>query len=225
MEKYFERLQQIGVSAITEFRKTDLQHAEMHRSYLEDRRKGSLTEQGYRGLTQALDETRNKKVRAVKDQIAVLQSEYDKAVDERMVLSSAAIDSADVELLKNVPFTPADFDALAEKHRRNPTMCRLLDNYRKEHDIKSNWRFQTPEQRKEIFNNVCWAVEAVAVGQATISATLSQSEDRFVKERVARVVRLVSNAYHKLQGSNPNVLPIPVKDSVSERPKGYTTLL
>lgn len=213
MESYFERLQQIGTAAVADLRGMDSRHTEMQKSYLEDLRKGNLTEQGYRGLVQALDSTRNKKVREVKNQIAALiaalQDEYNTAVDKHTALSSAAIDNADVEMLKSIPITAADFDLLVEKHRGNPTMLRLLDAYRNEHHIQSNWRYQTPDQRKEIFNNACFTVETVAIGKSVVKAVLLASDGRFNQDRKQRIAYLVSTAYHKLQDSNPDKFPIP----------------
>ena len=209
MESYFERLQQIGTVAVADLRGMDSRHTEMQKSYLEDRRKGNLTEQGYHGLVQALDSTRNKRISEVKAKIAALQDEYNTAVDKHTALSSAAIDNADVEMLKSIPITAADFDLLVEKHRGNPTMLRLLDAYRNEHSIKSNWRFQTPEQRKEIFNNVCFTVETVAIGKTVVRSALSARADRFSQDREQRIACLVSTAYHKLQDSNPDKFPTP----------------
>ena len=212
MEQYFERLQQIGISAVTDLRGMDSRHTEMQKSYLEDRRKGNLTEQGYQGLVQALDSTRNKRISEVKAKIAALQDEYNAAVDKHTALSSAAIDNADVELLKSIPITVVDFDSLVEKHSSNPTMLRLLDAYRNEHHVQSNWRYQTPEQRKEIFNNVCFTVETVAIGKTVVRSVLSASMDRFSQDREQRIAYLVSTAYHKLQDSNPDKFPIPTME-------------
>lgn len=216
MEQYFEKLQQIGISAVADLLGMDSRHTEMQKSYLEDRRKGHLTEQGYHGLVQALDSTRNKRVSEVKAKIAALQDEYNAAVDKHTALSSAAIDSADVEMLKSIPISAADFDLLVEKHRSNPTMLRLLDAHRNEQNIKSNWRYQTPEQRKDIFNTVCWAVEAVAIGKAVVSAVLPASGDSFSKNRAQRITSLVSSAYHKLQDSDPNKFPAPAAEEDSD---------
>ena len=226
MEQYFEKLQKIGISAVADLRGMDSRHMEMQKSYLEDRRKGNLTEQGYHGLVQALDSTRNKRVSEVKAKIAALQDEYNAAVDKHTALSSAAIDNADVELLKSIPITVADFDLLVEKHRSNPTMLRLLDAYRNEHNIKSNWRYQTPEQRKDIFNTVCWAVEAVAIGKAVISAVLPANDDRFSQDREQRITSMVSSAYHKLQDSDPDILPVPSTEENADihRPMRHTTI-
>lgn len=226
MESYFERLQQIGTTAVADLRGMDSRHTEMQKSYLEDRRRGNLTEQGYQGLVQALDTTRNKKVREVKNLITALQDEYNTAVDKHTALSSAAIDNADVEMLKSIPITVADFDLLVEKHRSNPTMLRLLDAHRNEHNIKSNWRYQTPEQRKNIFNSVCWAVEAIAIGKAVVSAVLPANADRFSQNREQRIAYLVSTAYHKLQDSDPDKFPVPVTDDETDahRSMRHTTI-
>lgn len=226
MEQYFEKLQKIGISAVADLRGMDSRHMEMQKSYLEDRRKGNLTEQGYHGLVQALDSTRNKRVSEVKAKIAALQDEYNAAVDKHTALSSAAIDNADVELLKSIPITVADFDLLVEKHRSNPTMLRLLNAYRNEHNIKSNWRYQTPEQRKDIFNTVCWAVEAVAIGKAVISAVLPANDDRFSQDREQRITSMVSSAYHKLQDSDPDILPVLSTEENADihRPMRHTTI-
>lgn len=216
MEQYFEKLQKIATTAVADLGGMCIQHQEMQRSYLEDRQKGNLTEQGYQGLVQALDSTRNKRVKEVKDKIAALQDEYNSAVDKYTALSSAAIANADVEMLKSLPITIADFDLLVEKHSSNPTMLRLLDAYRIEHNMGSNWRYQSPEQRKDVFNSLCWAVEAIVTGASVARSVLTVGGDLFGADREQRIAYLVSSAYHKLQGSDPNKFPIPDTEENAE---------
>lgn len=210
MKSYFERVQQIGLSAITELRQMDAQHTEMHRSYLEDRQKGNLTEQGYRSLVKVLDDTRARKEAEITAKLDAVQQEYVAAVDDFCMPSASKMDSADVELLKNFDISASEFDRLAEKHCNNPTMGRFLESYRREHGTPTNWRYQTPEQRKEIFNNMLFGVGSVI-----------RNLDKYCSDREGQVNRLTANAYHKLQGSDPDKLPVPAdaegsgRDSVS----------
>lgn len=198
MKDYFERLQRLATNAITELRKMDAHHTEMHRAYLEDRMKGDLTEQGFRSLVKSLDDASAKKKSEISALLDGLQCEYEKAVDDYSAPSVTAMNRDDVALLKNLELSPTEFERMAEKYRDNPTMGRFLDNYRKEHNVGTNWRFQTPEQRKDIFNNVRFGVESII-----------RTPDKYNENREGSVAKLVSNAYHKLQGSDPDAFQLP----------------
>ena len=190
MKSYFERVQQIGLSAITELRRMDAQHTEMHRSYLEDRQKGNLTEQGYQSLVKVLDDTRARKEAEIIAKLDAVQNEYFAAVDNFCMPSASKMDSGDVELLKNFDISVSEFDRLAEKHCDNPTMGRFLESYRREHGTPTNWRYQTPEQRKDIFTSMRFGVDSVI-----------RNQDKYNSDREGSVTRLVAGAYNKLQGS------------------------
>ena len=210
MKTYFERLQQLATTAVAELRVAGRRDLEMHRSYLEDRQRGNLTEQGYKSLVQALDMSRNKAVSDIKAKIAALESEFNAATDELTAPDSAAMHSADLELMKHLELSVYEFDRLAEKHKENPTMLRLLDSYRKEHSIDTAWRYQTAAQRKEIFSNLCFSVESIVAGQASVSAVNPNAEDLVDgRTREERIRIVVSKAYHKMQGSDPEAFPLP----------------
>lgn len=216
MKSYFERVQQVGISAIAELRRIDAQHTEMHRAYLEDRQKGNLTEQGYLSLVKVLDDTRTHKESEFTAQLDKIQQEYQAAVDDYCMPSASKMDSADIELLRNFEISASEFDKLAKKHRDNPTMGRFLESYRKEHGVPTNWRYQTPEERKEIFNSMRFGIDSVI-----------RTLDKYHSDREGAVSRLTANAYHKLQGSDPDALPTPTggSDAVGSgrnKPAGFS---
>ena len=197
MKTYFERVQKTGLDAIADLRRMDAQHTEMHRSYLEDRQRGNLTEQGFRSLVKALDDARAKKEQEIKALLNGIQREYEAAVDDYTAPSAAAMDSADIELLKGLELSVSEFDRLAEKHRDNPTMARFLDSYLKEHNVPTNWRYQGSDERKEIFARMLFGVESVI-----------RASDKYTENREGRIANAVCKAYHKLQGSDPEVLAL-----------------
>lgn len=214
--KYFEQLQSIAKAEMAELRKLNKTHAAMQVTYYEELKRGKLTPFGYESMTKGLDDAMDAATKRAKQKIATLQREYDSATDKATSINSAAIDSGDVEMLKLIPITPSDFDQLVEKHLNNPTMLRILDKYKKEHDIQTAWRYQTPEQRKEIFNNVCWAIEGIVTGSVVTAKVHTGCESTFMRSRELRIERLINGAYHKLQGSDPNALPVPPAESDDE---------
>lgn len=206
MKTYFERLSKIGKDAVIELRKLDLQHAEMHKSYLEDKQKGNLTEQGYRGLVSTLDTERDNFVAKYKEKIGELATEFATATDEYTTPSAGRMKMEDVELLKNFELSTKEFEGLASKYADNPTMGRLLEKYRVEHSIDTNWRYQTGEQRKAIFRSAANSIECI----------INQS-DKYSPDREGAIDLCTSNSYHKLQGSNPNDMIAP--EGVDNSPK------
>lgn len=192
MKDYFDRLQKIGQDAIVDLRKLDAEHIKKQRSYLEARQKGDMTEQGYQKAVRELDAEYQKKTAELKAQVAGVQREFEAAMDEHMTPCGTAIDAADMEILKHFKLTPAEFDRLAEKHRSNPTMGRLLEDYRVEHDVKTDWRYQDGEKRKAIFRSACGSIESI-MGQL----------DKFCPDREGSVARCISSAYHRLPDSDP----------------------
>ena len=210
MESYFERLQKIGTAAVVDLRKMDAQHSEMERSYLEDRRKGNLTEKGYQELSKTLDDIRSKKVKEINAQIASVQKEYNAAVDEATAPNATMLDTGDVEILKNFELTAAEFDRMADKHRGNPTMCRFLDSYRKDHNVKTDWRYQSCEMRKDIFNSACSSVESIV-----------KQMDKYNPDREGHIAMAISRAYHKLQGSKSDIMPVPEGDTPVARHSSF----
>lgn len=214
--KYFEQLQSIANAEMAELRKLDRMHNLMHSNYYDNLKHGKLTPFGYDSLTKGLDDAMDAAKKKATQKIAALQREYDSAIDKATSITSTAIDSGDVEMLKLIPITSTDFDQLVEKHFNNPTMLRILDKYKKEHDIQTTWRYQTPEQRKEIFNNVCWAIEGIVKGSVETAKVHTGCESTFMRSRELRIERLINGAYHKLQGSDPNALPVPPAESDDE---------
>ena len=205
MKTYFERVQKTGLNAIAELRRMDAQHTEMHRSYLEDLQRGNLTEHGFRSLVKTLDDARTKKEQEIKALLNGIQREYEAAVDDYTAPSAAAMDNADLELLKGLELSVSEFDRLAEKHRNNPTMARFLDSYRKEHNIPTSWRYQGEDKRKDIFSRMLFGVESVI-----------KASDKYTENREGRIANVVSKAYHKLQGSDPEALVLAQDESGSE---------
>lgn len=199
---YFQSLDQLGRDAVVELRQLDEKQAPMHREYLEQRIKGEITELGYKNLVKTLDEARQGVVTKYKTKISELKEEYYKAEEKHMTPSAGFMHPEDMEVLKNFKLTVDEFNSFAEKYSDNPTMGRLLEDYRKEHAIETSWRFQGIDKRKEIFSNACSCVESI-MGQL----------DKYSPDREGNVTRRVFGGYHKLQGSDPDALPIPPEEN------------
>lgn len=216
MKKYFERLQSIGLEAVAELRKMDKRRADQLIEYREQVMKGDSTEMGYQNLKCTLDNRRAQMVADYSAKLETLEKEFAGAVDADMMPSGRRINTEDAEVLKTFELSPAEFERMAAKYQDNPTMGRLLEDYRVKHEgaaigkgvptftgmaadaeqWRTSWRFQTAEERKAIFHSVSRTVYHIYTGDLG-------------EDCVYRVKMRVSTAYHKLQGSDPNALPIP----------------
>lgn len=198
MKTYFERLSKIGKEAVVGLRQLDAQHTEMHKSYHELLTKGEITPIGYERYIKELDKARDKYIAGVNSQLEGLKAEFAEATDRHTTPNSGNMNMADVEILKNFELSPKEFESLARKYDNNATMGRILEKYRVDHDIDTNWRYQTAERRNEIFKGACSNVQII-VGQL----------DKYCPAREAHIERNTAIAYHKLQGSIAEIMPIP----------------
>ncbi len=198
MKSYFEKLQSIGLEAVVGLRRLDAQHAELHANYHEDYMKGNLTPQGYGSLIKSLDKQRENYITQQLEKVNAVKVDYHKAVDAYIAPSAGRMHMDDIELLKQFELSTGEFESLAEKYRDNPTMGRLLEKYRTDHNVDTNWRFQTGNKRKEIFNRLCGSVESIM-----------KQNDKYSPDREGTLLRNTATYYHQLQGSNADDLPIP----------------
>lgn len=196
MKQCFTELQNLGLSAITELREMDNRHSEMAVSYYEEKRKGNITDTGYTFAMDALSKERSRAVAKYIDQIDELQKKYDSKVDEYCMPSAGRYHPDDVEILKNFELSTTEFAKMTDQYDDNPTMGRLLEDYRIKHNVDTDWRFKCSKERKEAFNNLCFGVQSII-----------RQNDKFSPNRELSVMRSVSNAYHNLPGSDPDFLP------------------
>ena len=226
MKKYFEKLQSVGLEALAELRKMDRQRVDQLIAYREQVMKGDSTEMGYQNLKCRLENHRAQMLADYTAKLGVLEKEFAAAVDTDMMPSGRRINTEDAEVLKTFELSPAEFERMAAKYQDNTTMGRLLEDYRVKHEGKvigsgevplidtdpaeqwhTSWRFQNAEERKAIFNSASNSVRHIFSGVLEDSGAF-------------RMGRRISQEYHKLQGSDPNELPIPeapVVKSVMER--------
>lgn len=198
MKTYFEKLSKIGVEGVRGLRQLDAQQAVMAQSYHEDYTKGTITRQGYERYLKELDTAREKYIAGVDAQIEGLKAEFAEATERHVTPTSGNMNMADMEILKNFELSPKEFESLARKYANNATMGRMLEKYRAEHNVDTDWRYQTPEQRNQIFKGAC----------DSVYFTMKQS-DKYCPAREANIERSTAAAYHKLQGSIAEVMPIP----------------
>lgn len=203
---YYQTLEQLGRAAVVELRQLDERQNREHKEYLDQRIKGEITEYGYNNLVNALNSTRQRVVDKHKTAIAELKEAYNKAEEKNMMPSCGRMHPEDIEILEKYELSPAEFNSMAEKYSDNPTMGRLLEDYRKNHAIETNWRFQNLESRKAIFSEACSIVESI-MGQL----------DKYCPDREENITRKVFGGYHKLQGSEPDALPVPSESFQGEQ--------
>ena len=198
MKTYFERLSKIGVEAVQGLRRLDAQHAEMAQRYHGDYTKGTITRQGYERYLRDLDTARDKYIAGIDAQIEGLKAEFAEATEHHTTPTSGNMNMADMEILKNFELSPKEFESLARKYDNNATMGRMLEKYRTDHNVDTDWRYQTPEQRNQIFNGACSGVASVV-----------RQSDKYCPAREDHIAHNTAKAYHNLQGSVAEVMPIP----------------
>ena len=198
MKQYFERLSKLGVEAVRGLRQLDAQHVEMLRSYHEELQKGTITRMGYERYLKDLDRARENYISKYDASLEALKVEFAEATDRYTSPSGGNMNMADMEILKNFDLSPKEFEGLAHKHENNPTMGRMLEKYRTDHNVETDWRYQTADQRKGIFNDACSSVYFVL-----------KQDDKYSPEREQRIEYNTAKAYHSLQGSIAEVMPIP----------------
>lgn len=199
---YFRSLDELGREAVAALRQFDARNAEMYKSNFERYQRGEITEYGYRMEDKALDDARQRLLSKYKGDIAALRDKYTEATEAYMMPSAGRMHPEDMEVLKNFKLSAAEFDRMAKKYADNPTMGRLLEDYRKEHGVETNWRFQNLDARLKNFDTACDHVAAI-VGQL----------DKYSPGRDSKVTRAAYSYYHELQGSDPDDLIAPAEEA------------
>lgn len=218
MKKYFAELEALGHKTIADLRTHDAGAASMLDDLEADVRAGFLTDRGLANHRQAMADKRMKIKNDHREAVAKIREEYEAAIDKAYMPTASRIDSEDAETLRYFELSPAEFKKLAEKHAANPSMCRLLEQYREQHEGKpygpkipgqmmgtgtratwhTDWRYQTADERKKIFQVACGTVDSI-IGQM----------DKYSPNRELNLSRRISDAYHSLQGADPDAMPAP----------------
>ena len=219
MKKYFAELEALGHKTIAALRTHDAGVASMLADLEAGLRAGFLTERGLANQRQAMANKRKQILDTHQEAVTKLREEYEKAVDEHCTPSTGSLHPEDAEILRLFNLSPAEFEAMAEKYKTNPTMGRLLEQYRVQHEGQpygpkstermlgtgsdrerwhTDWRYQTADERKKIFEVACGTVDSF-IGQ----------KDRYSPHRELNLSRYISGAYHSLQGADPDALPAP----------------
>ena len=197
---FFSHLQRLGREAVTELRKLDAQHIEKQRNYHEELTKGNITRQGYERYLSDLDKARDRFIDEYNAKLEALKTQFSEATDKHTTPSPGYFNVADMEILKNFDLSTSEFESLAQKYNDNPTMGRMLEKYRVDHKVDTSWRYQTADERKSVFNSACNSVYFI----------MKQS-DMYNTQREARIDYITASSYHKIQGSNPEHMPIPAE--------------
>lgn len=229
MKRYFKELEDLGHKTIAALRTHDAGAASMMADLEADVRAGFLTQKGLANHRQAMADKRQKILDAHQEAVTKLREEFERSVDKHCTPSTGRLHPEDAEILRLFDLSPAEFEAMTEKYADNPTMGRLLEQYRVQHEGQpygpkstermlgtgsdrerwhTDWRYQTADERKKIFEVACGTVDSI-IGQ----------KDRFVQNRELNLSVRISNAYHSLQGADPNALPAPeLQEQAPARP-------
>ena len=213
MKSYFEKIQKIGLDGIAELRQLGARHNAMNNRLYEQVVAGEITDNYYKKKLKENEAAYEKRKSELRGDVAKVRADFDAFTDEYMMPTGVALNTADMEILKHFQLSIAEFDRLTEKYKHNPTMGRLLEDYRNKHDVKTTWRYQTTQERKDVFRSACSSIESI-LGQ----------DDRISPDREFKVMQRTSSAYHQIQGSDPNVMPVPVPEKEPEKPRGYASL-
>jgi len=219
MKRYFKELEDLGHKTIQALRTHDAGAASMLNDLQADVRAGFLTERGLANHRQAMAAKRQKILDDHQEAVNKLREEYEKAVDKHCTPSTGRLHPEDAEILRLFDLSPSEFEAMAEKYADNPTMGRLLEQYRVQHEGQpygpkiigqmlgtgsdrkqwhTDWRYQDAAERKKVFAVACGTVDSF-IGQ----------KDKYSPNRELNLSRRISDAYHSLQGADPNALPAP----------------
>lgn len=203
MKQYYTRLTDIANATAAKLRSYDTSHAAALDGLKEALDSQKITLPEYKDEVAALDRRRAEIKAQLGSEIEKLEADFSKYIDEFMAPSSGRMHLDDVEVLKNFTLSSTEFESMAEKYADNPTMQRLLDGYRTEHNVNTNWRLQSAEERKEQFSRVCFGV-------------FHSCDPKYTSDCEKQISALVSDGYHRLQGSDPNEFKI---EGASEPPQ------
>ena len=219
MKKYFAELEALGHKTIADLRTHDAGAASMLADLEADLRAGLITQKGLANHRQAMADKRKQILDAHQEAVTKLREEYERSVDKHCTPSTGRLHPEDAEILRLFDLSPAEFEAMTEKYADNPTMGRLLEQYRVQHEGQpygpkkagqmlgtgdgrekwhTDWRYQTADERKKIFQVACGTVDSI-IGQM----------DKYSPNRELNLSRRISDAYHSLQGADPDAMPAP----------------
>lgn len=203
MKHYFEKVKELGHKGIAELRTFDADAAKFETADREELNQRLITEDGFRERARKRAADRKAIYDRYASELEKAKAEFNAKVDEYMMPSAGYFHPDDAEILKHFTLTPGEFERMAQKYTGNPTMLRLLDDYRREKSIDTDWRFQGADAKKEVFASACSSALS-AMGM----------KDRFEPDREGRCTRSVYSSYHRLQEADPDALPVPESEPV-----------
>ena len=232
MKNYFCKMEELGQETVEALRTHDAGCASMLKELDADLQAGNITHRGYDNHQASMNAKRKEIVDGFRAAASQLQREFEEHVDKICTPSIGWLNAHDAEILRLFELSPQEFEAMAARYSDNPTMSRLLDQYRVQHEGKpygpcepgrlldsgesrprwhTDWKYQTADERKAIFKSVCNSVESI-IGQS----------DKYVKNRNTKISARISSGYHSIQGADPNVLPAPMIPQEEKPARNYT---
>lgn len=195
LKHYYSKLSETAQAEVNELRKFDSSGALKLSALKEDLDAEIITHKGFNDAVSAIDSER----KAIKSRYTAefdkLKKEFDDFIDKYMAPSTGFLNCGDMEILKNFKLSSVELEAMAEKYADNPTMLRLIDDHRVEHGIQTNWRMQSGEDRKKVFLMTSFGVQ-------------HSIDPKYVHDPESQISALISEGYHKHQGSNSSEFTI-----------------
>lgn len=187
-ELYFE-LENICKTAIDDITKAE-QNAKTDIEYQRELlRDDEITEKGFIAEQERINGKLAALKSAVSSSIKELQGRFNSAVDEYTLPKSEQLDSSIVNLLESVVLSPEEFIVYTQKYAGNPTMERVLEQYRTDKGISVFWQCESGEKIKSDFETLISVLES----------------DISLKDKDA-ISRFISKNYHSLRCANPEHL-------------------
>ncbi len=192
---YFYDFGELAKDALDKLQRRTELDAEMDSWNLERVQNGKLAVQEYERQRRENAQNRAELQQELLDALDRRLAEYEAELERDFMPSAAKIDKLDAETLQKFELTIAQFETMAAKHQGNPSMDTLLDNYRKEHSVRTDWRPQSAEARRQIAKN------AVISIQSTMRNPLLN-----IDAKKARIGWAAAHGYHQLSCSDPEQL-------------------
>ena len=195
LKHYYSKLSETAQAEVNELRKFDSSGALKLSALKEDLDAEIITHKGFNDAVSAIDSERNAIKNRYNAEFDKLEKEFDDFIDKYMAPSAGFLNCGDMEILKNFKLSSVELEAMAERYADNPTMLRLIDDHRVEHGIQTNWRMQSGEDRKEAFFRTSFGVR-------------HSIDPKYTQDPESQISALISEGYHKHQGSNPSEFTI-----------------
>lgn len=172
--KFTEKVMHIVTGALQQKERLNSQKEALEVQYLQHE---AISGQEFKKRTQKLQEQLTDVYANVTQQLQVISSEYGAVVEKSIELDGSMLHE-DAKLLQlDLKMTPHQFEALAEKHKENPLMVQLLQEYSDKHEgLYAGW-LPTADAKIRAFGDfVTIAGNAIKMPQSLQAAMLFEGK-------------------------------------------------